>query len=130
MRTANDGRGDETWEEPAPSSAAPDDDATRVMSRADLPASVTGPSAPAAGPAAPLDEPVAVSGPNNPDVPGDADATAVFSRGTGPDPFAARGSAPAADVSDTREFSRAPQSSTTREFTRGVPAADDAPDPA
>ncbi|MDE3720132.1 YdcF family protein [Nocardiopsis sp. N85] len=42
MRTVNGGRGDETWEDPAPDAASSipassEDDATRVMSRDDLP---------------------------------------------------------------------------------------------
>ncbi|CAL9409344.1 hypothetical protein SUDANB121_01636 [Nocardiopsis dassonvillei] len=113
MRTANDGRGDETWGDPAPgSAAAPDDDATRVMSRADLPA-FPGVSAAPADP----DAPAAEDGP----AAGGADETAVFSRDPGPGEPAG-----AAQASATRAFTRPPEASATRGSVRGATA----PEPA
>lgn len=119
MRTANDGRGDETWEDPAPaSSAAPDDDATRVISRSDLPARPGGPAA-ADGP-----DPA----PANPADVDDADVTAVFSRDalTAPAPAPEHPGA-AGDADATRAFARtAPDPDTggsgfTRRFVRDRP---------
>ncbi|MFD6097013.1 YdcF family protein [Nocardiopsis flavescens] len=123
MRTANDGRGDETWEDPAPaSSTAPDDDATRVISRSDLPAF----PAEHAGPAGGTADPAGATG--------GADETAVFSRDALTAPFAAQGpdSAPRTtpltadgedEASATRAFARggaapAPEGAAEAAFTR------------
>ncbi|WAE72147.1 YdcF family protein [Streptomonospora nanhaiensis] len=106
MRTANDGRGDEPWEEPvtAPSS---DDESTRVFSRDDFTA-VPAPPAEAAGDG--------VGG-------ADGEATREFTRA---------GPAASGDPA-TREFARpgpsdpggAPDDGGTRAFDRPDPASDD-----
>lgn len=118
MRTANGGRGDEAWGDPGPG-AAPDDDATRVMSRGDLPPAP--PATPAQDPTAPADAPAAdpvTAAPVTAADPTGADETAVFFREALPP----REPAGPARESDTREFTRPPDASATREFTRGATA--------